>query len=181
MCGTCTRGLALVVRVSRRPHLLVLFCEAIVMALIPWDTMKDEAMKDIEDLFDRTTSFSWPLARRAGMASLLASQPRVDIIERDGTYVIEADVPGIAREDLHVRVDDGVLTIQGERHQEKREDQARFHRLERLYGSFTRSFTLPPDSDCSALSASCHDGQLSVKVPRKAAPAASSAIEVPVQ
>lgn len=152
------------------------------MALIPWDTMKDEAMKDIEDLFDRTSqSLSWPLLRRSGMASLLASQPRVDIVERDGVYVIEADVPGIARDDLHVRVDDGVLTIQGERRHEKREDQARFHRLERLYGSFTRSFTLPADSDCSGLSASCHDGQLSVMVPRKAAPAASNAIEVPVQ
>ena len=147
------------------------------MSLIQW-----EAMKDIEDLFDRTTqSLTWPLARRALGPALLASMPRVDIFERDGSYVIEADVPGIVREDLRVSVDDGVLTIQGERKQEKREDHPRFHRLERAYGSFTRSFTLPADSDSSALNASCHDGQLSITVPRRAAPASSSAIQVPVQ
>jgi HSP20 family protein len=147
------------------------------MSLIQW-----EAMKDIEDLFDRTTqSLTWPLARRALWPAMLATQPRVDIFERDGTYVIEADVPGIARDDLHVSVDDGVLTIQGERRQEKREDHSRFHRLERAYGSFTRSFTLPVDCDTSNLNASCNEGQLSITVPRKAAPAASNAIQVPVQ
>ncbi|MEB3270355.1 MAG: Hsp20/alpha crystallin family protein [Synechococcus sp.] len=147
------------------------------MSLIQW-----EAMKDIEDLFDRTTqSLTWPLARRALWPAMLASQPRVDIFERDGSYVIEADVPGIARDDLRVSLDDGVLTIQGERRQEKREDHPRFHRLERAYGSFTRSFTLPGDCDTTGLQAACHEGQLSITVPRKAAPATPSAIQVPVQ
>ena len=147
------------------------------MALIQW-----EAMKDIEDLFDRTAqSLAWPMGRRAGWPALLGAIPRVDIFERDGAYVIEADVPGIARDDLHVSVDDGVLTISGERRQEKREERGRCHRLERSSGSFLRSFTLPGDSDCTGLSASCHDGQLSVTVPRKATPAISTAVDVPVQ
>lgn len=147
------------------------------MALIPW-----EAMKDIEDLLERSSpSLAWPLMRRSGWPAMLAASPRVDIVERDGAYVIEADVPGIAREDLHVSVDDGVLTISGERRQEKREDRSRFHRLERAYGSFIRSFTLPPDGDCTGLSASCHDGQLRVTVPRRPVEAPSSAVEVPVQ
>jgi len=147
------------------------------MALIQW-----EAIKDIEDLFDRTAqSLSWPMGRRGGLQGLLAAAPRVDIFERDGSYVIEADVPGIAKDDLHVSVDDGVLTISGERRQEKREERGRCHRLERSYGSFLRSFTLPLDSDCAALSASCHDGQLSVTVPRRSEAAPSTAVEVPVQ
>lgn len=147
------------------------------MALIQW-----EAIKDIEDLIDRAApSLSWPMGRRAGWPSLLATTPRVDIFERDGSYVIEADVPGIAREDLHVSVEEGVLTIRGERRQETREDRGRCHRLERSSGSFLRSFTLPSDCDSAAMSACCQDGQLRITVPRKAAPATSAAVEVPVQ
>ena len=146
------------------------------MSLNQW-----EAMKDIEDLFDRTMqSFPWPLARRAGLPAMLAAYPRVDIFERDGSYVIEADVPGLNKEDLRVSLDEGVLTIQGERKQEKREDHPHVHRLERLYGGFTRSFTLPEDCDCSGLNASCHDGQLCITVPRKPAAVSSHAIQVPV-
>ena len=147
------------------------------MSLLPWGSMKD-----IEDLFDRTAqSLVWPMARRGAGAALMASVPSVDIFERDGAYVIEADVPGIAREDLHVSVDGGVLTISGERHQEKRQDRARCHRLERSSGSFLRSFSLPGDSDATAFSACCQDGQLRITVPRRAEAAVSTAVEVPVQ
>lgn len=147
------------------------------MSLLQW-----ESIKDIEDLFDRTTqSLVWPMARRAGWSALMPSSPSVDIFERDGVYVIEADVPGIAREDLHVSVDGGVLTISGERHQEKHQDRGRCHRLERSSGSFLRSFSLPGDSDATALSANCQDGQLRILVPRKAEPALTTAVEVPVQ
>ena len=151
------------------------------MAVIQWDNMKDDALKDIEDIFDRAMpSFAWPLARRAGWASMLSVNPRVDIVERDGNYVIEADVPGIAKEDLRVCLEQGVLTIQGERRHEKREDHARFHRLERSYGGFTRSFSLPDDCDVSGLNASCHDGQLCITVPRKTAQAVPQPVQVPV-
>lgn len=148
------------------------------MSLLPW-----ESIQDIEDLFDRTShSLVWPLARRGGLAALMPTAPRVDIFERDGAYVIEADVPGMARENLQVSVEDGVLTIRGERQQEKRQERGRCHRLERSYGSFLRSFSLPADSDGTGISASCQDGQLSVTVPRKeGTPSASKALAVPVQ
>lgn len=139
-------------------------------------------MKDIEDLFDRTAqSLVGPMVRRGAWSTLISSAPSVDIFERDGAYVIEADVPGIAREDLHVSVDGGVLTISGERHHEQRQDRGRCHRLERSSGSFVRSFSLPGDSDVTALSASSRDGQLRITVPRKTEPALSTAVEVPVQ
>lgn len=147
------------------------------MALLPRD-----AIQEIEDLFERSSAFlAWPRARAGSWQGLMPSLPRVDIFERDGAYVIEADVPGMAREDLHVSVDDGVLTIRGERHQEKRQDRGRCHRLERFERSVLRSFTLPDDSDGTAISASCQDGQLSITVPRKAGTPASQALQVPVQ
>jgi len=147
------------------------------MSLLPWQSLQDS-----EDLFDRASwPLAWPLARRAGWPAALASAPRVDIFERDGAYVIEADVPGMAREDLHVSVEEGVLTLSGERQQEKREERGRCHRLERTYGSFLRSFTLPADSDGTAIRASCQDGQLSITVPRKAGTPAPAAHVVPVQ
>jgi HSP20 family protein len=147
------------------------------MSLLPW-----ESIKDVEDLFDRTTqTLGWPLVRRGGWPALMATTPRVDIFERDGAYMIEADVPGMTREDLHVSLEDGVLTIRGERQQEKREERGRCHRLERSYGSFLRSFTLPGDSDASAISASCQDGQLRITVPRQQGIPAVAAIQVPVK
>lgn len=147
------------------------------MSLIPW-----ESIQDVEDLFERTSqSLSLPWMRRGGWPAPMPVAPRVDIFERDGTYVIEADVPGMAREDLHVSVDDGVLTIRGERHEEKRQDRGRCHRLERFEGSFLRSFTLPGDSDGTAISASCQDGQLCISVPRKDGTPPSQAVDVPVQ
>ena len=104
----------------------------------------------------------------------MKSPPRQEKVE-DSQQRLKADVPGIAREDLHVSVDGGVLTISGERHQEKRRDRARCHRLERSSGSFLRSFSLPGDSDATAFSACCQDGQLRITVPRRAEAAARQA------
>lgn len=146
------------------------------MSLLPW-----QSIQDIEDLLDRSSdAMAWPLVRSGGWPALLTT-PRVDIFERDGAYVIEADVPGVARQDLQVSLENGVLSIRGERRQEKREQRGRCHRLERFVGSFLRSFTLPTDSDGTAIRASCQDGQLSITVPRKAGATASTALEVPVQ
>jgi HSP20 family protein len=115
------------------------------------------------------------------MAGVAEWNPRVDIAESDDAYEIHADIPGVAKGDLKVTVQDGVLTIQGERRQEERDENARIHRLERFYGSFTRSFTLPADADISGLRASSGDGQLTVTVPKKTSAPASEAVHVPVQ
>jgi HSP20 family protein len=144
------------------------------MTLIPW-----ESMKNIEDMLDRySRALPW---NRANSWPLMAEwNPRVDISETDGTYLIKADIPGVAKNDLKVRLDQGVLTIQGERHQEQHEDHARLHRLERFYGNFTRSFTLPDDAEASGLVAEAHDGQLTVSVPKKVAAPSAAAIQIPV-
>lgn len=147
------------------------------MALIHW-----ESLKDVEDLFDRyTRSLPWPPRRSGAGAALAEWNPRVDISETEGAYEIRADLPGVRKEDLKVTVDNGVLTVQGERHQEKKDDNERFHRVERFYGSFSRSFSLPDDADASALRATCSEGQLTVSVPRKGTAPGSSPVQVPVE
>jgi len=126
-------------------------------------------------------SWPWPAGRGASLLSVGDWNPRVDISEADDHYEIQADIPGVAKDDLKVTVDNGVVTIQGERTQEKEEDTKRLHRVERFYGSFTRSFTLPDDADASGLKAAAKDGQLTVTIPKKASAPSSTAVQVPVE
>jgi HSP20 family protein len=147
------------------------------MALI-----RSEALKDVEELFDRyTRTLPWPMGRATAATTLSDWHPRVDIAETENSYEIQADIPGVRKEDLKVSVDNGVLTVQGERQQEKKEDNARMHRVERFYGHFSRSFTLPEDADTAALTANASEGQLTVSVPRKGPAPSSEPMQVPVQ
>jgi HSP20 family protein len=86
----------------------------------------------------------------------------------------------VAKEDLKVSVEHGVLTLQGERRQEKEENNQRFHRVERSYGSFLRSFTLPENVDTAGLKAKLSDGQLEVTIPKTVATPPSQPVQVPV-
>jgi len=90
--------------------------------------------------------------------------PLVDISEDDSEYVIKAELPEVKKGDVKVTVENGVLTIHGERKFEKEEKNKRYHRVERAYGSFTRAFTLPDDSDPEKVQADFKDGILSVRV-----------------
>ncbi|MFY7695987.1 MAG: Hsp20/alpha crystallin family protein, partial [Cyanobium sp.] len=86
------------------------------------------------------------------------------------------------KNDLKVTLEQGVLTLQGERRQESREDRDRMHRVERVYGGFSRSFTLPGDADEAGLKAAAKDGQLTIEIPKKAGVARPpSPVQVPVE
>jgi HSP20 family protein len=95
--------------------------------------------------------------------------PLVDIIESDKEYVIKAEVPEIRKEDLKITVENGVLTIKGERKFEKEEKGKRYHRVERSYGSFMRGFSLPDDADPGKVNAEFKDGLLAVHVAKSEA------------
>jgi len=90
--------------------------------------------------------------------------PVVDIIEDDKEYLIKAELPEVKKNDVKVRVEDGVLYITGERNLEKEDKGKRYHRIERAYGSFTRTFSLPDDADAQQVNAEFKDGMLSVHV-----------------
>lgn len=105
--------------------------------------------------------------------------PAVDIQETDKEYAVKADLPDVKKEDVSVEVLNGMLTIQGERKQEKEERGKKLHRVEREFGQFVRRFSLPGDVDIAAVRAQFKDGVLHVTLPKTAASTPKS-VEVKV-
>jgi len=93
--------------------------------------------------------------------------PPVDIAEDDKEYTVKAELPGMTKEDIKVTVEGGVLSITGERKVEKEEKHKKYHRIERSYGTFTRSFTLPEAASADKVSAEFNDGVLKVHLPKE--------------
>jgi len=105
--------------------------------------------------------------------------PEVDISEDDHGYLLKADLPEMKKEDVRVTVEDGILSVSGERKSEKEDHKRKFHRIERSYGNFRRSFTLPEDANGTKVTADFRDGVLKVHLPIMPI-AKSKAIEVKV-
>jgi len=105
--------------------------------------------------------------------------PEVDISQDDQGYVLKADLPEMKKDDVRVTVEDGILCVSGERKCEKEDQKRKFHRIERSFGTFRRSFTLPEDADSKKVTADFRDGVLKVHLPTTAI-ARSKAIEVKV-
>lgn len=106
--------------------------------------------------------------------------PQVDITEDEKEYLVKADLPEMKKDEIKVNVENGVLSVSGERKAEKEEKNKKFHRIERSYGSFLRSFTLPEDADGAKVAAEFKDGVLKVHLPKSSA-AKPKAVEVKVQ
>ena len=147
--------------------------------LIRWDPFKevDELQNRFATLFGRAPGRATGNLEEARTVAEWA--PLVDITEDDKAYVIKADLPEVNKEDVEVRVEDGVLVISGERKFEKEEKGFRYHRVERAYGSFVRSFTVPEDADATKVSAEFKNGTLRVQL-AKAENAQPKTIDVKV-
>jgi HSP20 family protein len=147
-------------------------------ALTRWDPFQemDELQKRLTSIFGLS-----PQRKSNGKEDMTVSQwlPLVDITEDDKGYLIKVELPEVKREDVKVTVENGVLTICGQRRFEKEEKERKYHRVERAYGSFTRSFTVPDDADESQVSAEFKDGLLSVRL-AKSEKARPKSIEVKV-
>ncbi len=148
------------------------------MTLVRWDPFRE-----LEEMSDRLNRmFSRPaIATKNGKEALTVADwtPTVDISESDGEYLIKAELPEVKKEDVKVTLEDGVLTLTGERRQEKEEKTTKYHRVERSYGSFVRSFSLPELVDETKVKAEYKDGVLSLHLP-KSEKAKPRAIEVKV-
>ncbi|KHE92845.1 MAG: Hsp20/alpha crystallin family protein [Candidatus Scalindua rubra] len=132
------------------------------MSLVKWNPWRE--MEDMFGRYDRAVGLP-----RSGSREIMTADdwcPRVDIVENDNEFVIKAEIPEVKKEDIKVSVDNGVLTLKGERKQEKEEKGKKFHRVERCFGSFTRSFTLPENVDESKVKATFKDGMLNLQVPK---------------
>jgi HSP20 family protein len=134
------------------------------MRVIKW-----EPFRDVDDVFDRFFAESmrrWP---RQGAAPQPPREwaPAADVSETDGEYVIKAELPEVRKEDVSITVQDGVLTLAGERKQEKVEEQEKVHRIERFYGSFARRFALPENADEQGIRAESRDGVIVIHIPKQ--------------
>jgi len=151
-------------------------------SLTKWDPFKDwDPVRELDEFQNRLTSFfgKHPSRQREGMISADWS-PSVDIIEDDKEFLVKAELPEVQKQDVHVTVDNGYLTIQGERKFENEQKNKRFHRSERAYGSFVRSFSLPEGADPSKVRAEFKDGLLQIHMP-KSDKAQRKLIEVKVE
>jgi len=110
---------------------------------------------------------TWPFGEREAL-SVADWAPSCNVSETPEEYRIEAELPGVKQEDFEVNVEDRVLTLRGERREEKEEKGKKYHRTESSYGSFMRSFTLPADADEDKVAAEYKDGLLKVRIPRTA-------------
>ena len=136
------------------------------MSVVRWDPFRE--LEERSDRLNRV--FARPGAARAAddKGALLTFDwaPSVDIAETAEAFEIKAELPDVRKDDVRVTVEDGQLRISGERKQEKEEKGKKFHRVERSYGSFMRSFSLPENVDDSKLSAEYKDGVLNVRLPK---------------
>jgi HSP20 family protein len=98
--------------------------------------------------------------------------PSVDVHEEADRFVVRADLPGVAPADIEITAEDGVLTLRGERHEEKREENGAVSRVERVAGSFVRRFTLPETAQADAISAAQANGVLEITIPKQPKPEA---------
>ena len=125
-------------------------------------------LRDLDDLFGRYTR-----GMESGLPSLMGEgsqwRPAANIVENENEFTIKADLPEVKKDDIELTVDDGVLTLSGERRYEKSTDEEKEHRRETFYGSFTRSFSLPENADVAKISAETRDGVLIVHIPKQKA------------
>ena len=131
------------------------------MALVRWDPARELAGMEIDRLNRMFSDFYNESVARAWT-------PPVDIYESDNhALVLKAELPDVKREDINVTVENNVLTLRAERQLEKAIARDRFQRLERQYGSFSRSFTLPNVVDTEKIKAEYRDGVLRVTLPKR--------------
>lgn len=148
------------------------------MNLVKWDPFREleDVSNRLNRIFGRTASRAESSREMLGMADWT---PSVDISETDTAYLIKGEIPGVKKEDVKVTIQDGMLTIQGERKMEKEEKGKKFHRVECSYGSFVRSFPVPEDADENQVKADFKDGMINVTL-TKSAKAKTKAVNVAV-
>ncbi len=129
-----------------------------------------DPFRELEEMSNRLNQLFRPGATGGEREALAGFDwaPTVDISETDDAYVIRADIPGVAKEDIKINVENNVLTLQGERRKREEKKGEKFHRIETSYGSFVRSFTLPDDVKEDAVNAEMKEGCLEVTLPKSA-------------
>lgn len=133
-------------------------------SLRTWDpfTEFEGLTRRMEQLFDEL----FPRTREARLSERLWT-PAVEVYEKDNSYIVEVDLPGLKKDDVSITVEENTLSIQGERKLKSEIKEEDFHRSERFYGKFTRSFLLPNNVDREKIQADFTDGILTIELPKR--------------
>lgn len=138
------------------------------MAIVRWEPFRD--LVTVQDRMNRIFDEAFRGGPRGAEDEWALGgnwAPAVDIYEHEGNLVLKAELPGIEPKDVDVRVENNVLTLRGERKFDTEVKREKFHRVERAYGSFSRSFTLPSVVDTEKIKAEYKDGVLRVTLPTR--------------
>ncbi len=131
-----------------------------------WDPFRDLAM--LQDRVNRLFRDVLPAGRESEALDTGTFMPPVDVYEDEHNITLKVEVPGIKQDDIDVRLENNTLTIRGQRKLEKEEKEENFHRIERRYGSFVRSFTLPNTVDTEKVNAEYDNGVLKIMLTKRA-------------
>ena len=133
------------------------------MALVRWEPVRINSLQsEVNRLFN--TFFDTPTTGAAGSPRRFV--PSTDLVETETHYVLKADLPGVAEDDVSIELDDNVLTVSGERKVEQEETREGYHRVERSFGRFRRSLRLPDGVDADAIAATFDKGVLEIRIPK---------------
>jgi len=155
------------------------------MSLVRWNPARELAtwpsdlfgiQREMNRMFDNVFRFD----TRDDDSGFVAWTPAVDIAEHDDQFVVKVELPGVNKDDVKITLENNILTIRGEKKQEKETKKENYHRVERSYGSFQRSFTLPTTVKSDKINAVYKDGILQIELP-KAEEAKPKQIEVKVK
>jgi len=136
------------------------------MAIVKYNPLRE--LRTMQDQMDRLLNLSWGAPDFPGEDIKEGVwQPAVDIYETPESIVIKAELPDVEQKDIDVRIEDNTLTIKGERKHESEVKKENYHRIERYFGSFQRSFKLPGTVNQEGVSANCEKGVLTVTLPKK--------------
>jgi len=135
------------------------------MTIVRWEPLRELStlQNEVNRLFN--TVFDTP-ATGGSTGSLRRWMPAMDLVETQDHFVLRADLPGLTEQDVNIELEDNVLTVSGERRAEHEDEKEGYHRVERAFGSFSRTLTLPKGVDAEAISASFDKGVLEVRVPK---------------
>ena len=135
------------------------------MAVVRWDPFRDLGM--LQDRMNRLFDDAGRGWRSDEPAATTSWSPSVDIFETEGEIVVKSELPGMDRKDISLHLENNVLTLRGERKFEKETKEENYHRIERSYGNFSRSFSIPATVDEEQIRADYKDGVLKIVLPKK--------------
>jgi HSP20 family protein len=135
------------------------------MAVVRWDPFRDLGL--LQDRMNRLFDDAGRTWRTDEPAATTSWSPAVDIFETEGEIVVTAELPGMDRKDITLHLEKNVLTLRGERRFEKETKDENYHRIERSYGNFSRSFSIPATLDEEKIRADYKDGALKIVLPKK--------------